>query len=179
MPDNAIPKIKLRAPEPEDLDLLYLWENDPEVWLVGQTITPFSRFILKQYLQDAHKDIYEIRQQRLMIDLETPSSQVTIGTIDIFDFDPVNQRAGVGILIAEKKYRGQGVGKSALINLKTYAFEFLQLHQLYCNIRADNEVSLQLFKGCGFQIVGKKLDWIRSGNIYHDEYLLQLINPDH
>ena len=61
--------ISLRAPEPEDLDILYIWENNPEIWKVFGTVVPFSRFVLKQYLDNAGKDIFETRQLRLIIQL--------------------------------------------------------------------------------------------------------------
>ena len=39
--------VKLRAVEPEDLKNLYKWENDSTLWNVSDTITPFSKYILK------------------------------------------------------------------------------------------------------------------------------------
>ena len=40
---TTIPSIRLRAIEPEDLDLLYLIENDTRLWNVGTTNVPYSR----------------------------------------------------------------------------------------------------------------------------------------
>ena len=33
--------IRLRALEIEDLDMLYLWENDTSLWHYGNNIAPF------------------------------------------------------------------------------------------------------------------------------------------
>ena len=100
--------IQLRAPEPEDLECLYRWENDTEIWQVSNTLTPFSRYILKNYIESAHLDIYETRQLRFMIDALSNGSEAkkTIGTIDLFDFEPYHNRAGIGILIGEVSERG-------------------------------------------------------------------------
>jgi len=165
--------VTLRALEPEDIDLLYSWENDPEHWAVSNTQTPFSRFVLEQYISTAHVDIYSAKQLRLMIcDREGGKA---VGSIDLFDFEPNHLRAGVGILIADKTDRRKGYASEALELLKNYCFEILNLQQIYCNITTDNESSILLFQKHGFQITGIKKQWIRSGSGYKDELLLQLI----
>jgi len=168
--------LRLRAPEPEDLNWLYQWENDPEVWISGTTLTPFSRYVLGRYLETAHLDIFETHQLRLMIEL-CGRPDIPIGTIDLFDFDAYHSRAGVGILIADKTERGKGYAGQALRLLVGYCFDLLGLNQLYCNIDSHNQRSIGLFTSVGFEIVGLKKRWTRRGTIYHDEYLLQLLNP--
>jgi diamine N-acetyltransferase len=169
-------RILLRAPEPTDLDLLYAWENDLSVWQISNTITPFSRYTLEQYILSSHLDIHSAKQLRLMIDLVTTTkSGKTIGTIDLFDYDPLHRRAGIGILI-NKDDRGHGYATEALDLLIDYAFNTLQLHQLYCNISADNEKSLKLFQNHDFKIAGLKKEWLSVNNKWKDEYFLQRIN---
>lgn len=169
-------EISLRALEPEDLELLYDWENNDSNWTISNTITPFSKFTLKRYLENSHKNIYETGQLRLMI-VHT-ADKVTIGTIDIFDFDPFHKRAGLGILIANENYRRKGYASMSLMFLIDYCFRTLQLHQLYCNILANNSESIDLFKKQGFIQVGVKKDWIKTSDGYLDEYIFQLISKD-
>lgn len=168
-------KISLRALEPEDMELLYEWENNESYWVISNTVSPFSKFTLKRYLENSHKNVYETGQLRLMID-QLPD-KITIGTIDIFDFDPFHKRAGVGILIANEEYRRKGYAAMALTGLIEYCFKTLQLHQLYCNILATNCDSMDLFKKQGFVQVGLKKDWVKTSEGYIGEYLFQLINP--
>jgi diamine N-acetyltransferase len=169
-------RILLRAPEPGDVEVLYAWENDPSVWQISNTLTPFSRYTLEQYILSSHLDIHSARQLRLMIDLITSDkSGKTIGTIDLFDYEPLHRRAGIGILI-NKPNRGHGYASEALGLLIDYAFNTLQLHQLYCNISADNKKSLKLFQDHGFKIAGLKKDWLSVKNKWADEYFLQRIN---
>jgi diamine N-acetyltransferase len=171
-------RIHLRAPEPEDLELLYKWENNTHTWLVSNTLTPFSKFILRQYLEGAQRDIFESKELRLMIDLKTRNDSIsTIGTIDMFDYDPLNSRAGIGILIAANENRRLGYAYEALQMIDNYAFTVLQVHQLYCNILEDNIPSLNLFQKAGYEIIGIKKDWVRSGEHWLDEYLLQHFSP--
>lgn len=165
--------IKLRAPEPEDLELLYDWENNGSYWLISNTLTPFSKYTLKRYIENSHKNIYETGQIRLMI--EHHSDKVTIGTIDIFEFDPFHKRAGLGILIANEEYRRKGYASMALKCLIDYCFKTLQLHQLYCNVLGNNCESMDLFKKQGFELAGVKKDWIKTSDGFIDEHLFQLI----
>jgi diamine N-acetyltransferase len=167
-------EIKLRAMEPEDLELLYEWENNESNWTISNTISPFSKYTLKRYLENSHKNIYESGQLRLMI--EHLHDAVTVGTIDIFDFDPFHRRAGLGILIANESYRRKGYGSMALTILIDYCFKTLQLHQLYCNILANNTESVDLFQGLGFVRAGIKKEWIKTADGYLDEHLFQLIH---
>ena len=167
-------EINLRAPEPEDLELLYEWENNTSYWIISSTIVPFSKYTLKRYLENSHKTIYETGQLRLMID--HISDGRTIGTIDLFDFDPFHKRAGVGILIADEAYRRKGFASMALKCLVDYCFGTLQLHQLYCNILSNNSESIDLFKKMGFAEAGIKKDWVKTSDGYIDEHLFQLMN---
>ena len=163
--------ILFRALEPSDVDVLYDWENDTENWLVSNTQSPFSRFVLEQYLASAHQDIYTVKQQRFMIC--HLSDNKPLGTIELFDFDPNHQRAGIGILIAEKSERKKGYASEAVDIMIQYGFEVLNLRQLYCNITTDNEPSISLFQKHKFEISGNKKQWIRDGKQFKDELILQ------
>jgi diamine N-acetyltransferase len=168
--------IALRAVELSDADLIYQWENDPEIWQVSNTITPFSRYVIEQYILNSEQDIFTAKQLRLMIDHVSGKEIRTIGAIDLFDFEPLHRRAGVGILILNRE-RGHGYASEALELLKTYVFGTLQLHQLYCHITTDNTASLALFKKHGFVICGTRKDWLRLEDGWKEEHILQCINP--
>ena len=165
--------IYLRALEPEDLEFIHNIENDESVWEISNTITPYSKFLIKQYLKQAHKDIFEVKQLRLVI---SSYDDVALGMIDLFDFDFKNKRAGIGILVKETKDRTKGIGSEALKLLINYSFMHLGLHQLYCNISEENDISIKLFTNQGFKKIGLKKDWILVNGSYKNEYIFQLIN---
>ena len=173
--------IHLRALEPTDLNQLYRWENDSSIWSVSGTLVPFSKFVLEEFVTQVHQDIYTNKQLRLIVDLkyfdEADEDETTrsIGCVDLFDFDPKNKRAGVGILIADKADRGRGYATEALHLIVDYAFEVLDLHQIYSNVRVENESSVALFKKVGFEVTGLKQDWIYEQGKFYDEYTMQLI----
>lgn len=167
-------KIQLRPLEPTDLDFLYLLENNTDFWEYGNTQTPLSKFVLKQYLDNALRDIYDIKQLRLSIVL--PSGEM-VGLIDFYDFDPKNKRVGVGLVISEEKHRGKGYALEAIQLLCKYAFSQLDVHQVYANIGEDNTKSMDLFKKAGFQKTSVKKDWNFYAGSFKDEVLFQWIQP--
>jgi diamine N-acetyltransferase len=166
--------IYIRALEPNDLEFIYAIENEQTMWEVSNTNTPYSRFLVKQYLENAQQDIYEAKQLRLAIcqDEDFPA----VGLIDLFDFDPKNNRAGVGIVIQGLQNRKQNIGSEALGLLIQYSFNNLNLHQLYANIGVENEASKALFTKFGFECIGIKKDWNLVKGVYKDEAIFQLIN---
>lgn len=168
-------KIVLRAPELSDLDLLFAWENQPKLWYLSNTLLPFSRFDLEQFILQGNHDIYADKQFRFMI--SSKENDEPVGCIDIFDFDAHNERAGLGILIDEK-FRKKGWASQALDLIIEYSFKQLKLHQLFCNILSSNTESLNLFKKKQFSEIGVKQDWVFIEGKYHDEILLQLIRKN-
>lgn len=168
--------IYLRALEPSDLDFLYQLENDETAWEVSNTYTPYSKYVLKQYLDNAHRDIFEVKQLRLVICVAETNS--AIGFIDLFDFDPKHRRVGVGIIIFSEKDRQKGYASEALSVLGSYAFTHLGVHQVYANITRDNTASIQLFEKLGYRRSGEKKDWIYAAGTYKDELLYQYLNEE-
>lgn len=162
---------RLRALEPEDLDAMYGWENDTDSWRVSGTVAPFSRHVLSRLIDEQQFDIYATRQMRLVIE---SLDGTAVGAVDMFEFDPQNLRAGVGIIVAPP-YRKQGFALDALQTLERYVRDVLRMHQLWCSIGADNEASLTLFKKAGYAECGYRKEWILTPNGAIDEVLMQKI----
>lgn len=163
-------RICLRALEPEDLDCLYRWENDDSLWAFGSTLTPFSKFVLRQYIENSGQDLYEAKQLRLMI--EDKASHTSVGTIDLYDFDPFHLRAGIGILI-DSAYQKQGFAREALELLKNYAFRFFKLNQVYAFIPSMNIASQHLFRTSGFSEAGLLRKWNKASEGMEDVAVYQ------
>ena len=163
------PIVHLRAIEPEDLDLLYRIENDVNLWNVGITNVPYSRYALHDYIANASGDIYTDHQVRMII--ENVKNEV-VGIADIVNFDPGNRKAEIGLVI-EQPFRGQGYGFSVMKELAKYALDVLHLHQLYAVIDARNETCLQLFRQLGYQESAHMKDWLFDGHEYRDAIMMQ------
>ena len=154
---------RLRPTRPEDAELLLRWENDPALWEVSGTVRPFTHEEIEQFILRQQEGIHRCGQQRWMIENEKDE---VVGTIDLFEFDPHRRKAGVGILVYDPAQRRRGYARQALEALEEYAQRELQLERLWCEIFSDNEASLALFRGAGYQKTGvrpRREDEQRSG----------------
>ncbi|TVT41864.1 GNAT family N-acetyltransferase [Hymenobacter setariae] len=151
--------VSLRALEPEDLEFLFVLENDPDLWAVSDVLPgPISRHALREYLRHSAASLAEAGQMRLIISNEKKQA---VGTLDLYDYSALHQRAGVGIAVLQSERR-RGYAHAALQKLVPYAREALRLHQLYCTIAEDNRASIKLFESAGFQWVGLRQQWLRN-----------------
>lgn len=167
-------EIRLRALEPEDLDLLYKWENNTHLWIHGNTLSPYSKLALREYISDTQQtDIYQSKQLRLMIELK--SNNAVIGTVDIYDFDFHHGKAGIGILI-DNDHRQCNYATETLVLIQEYVFGFLRINQLYAFVANDNNNSIKLFEKCGYKQSGLLNQWIYCSDQYKDVRIYQLLN---
>ena len=164
--------ILLRALEPEDLDILYEWENNTELWKYGSNLTPYSKFALRDYLTNSLQGFMYTKQLRLMA-IEK-KSKVAVGTVDLFDYDPIDQKACIGILI-DKQFRRKGYGETILNLTADYAFSVLHLNQLYACIPLSNTNSFNLLYKCGYEQSGLLKSWHKTSDGFEDVRLMQLV----
>ena len=168
---SSNPKVFLRALEPEDLDLLYLIENDVSLWNVSATNVPYSRYTLHEYIANSTGDIYADRQVRLMIENENHD---IVGIVDLVNFDPSNQRAELGLII-EKPFRKSGYAQATVDAICDYAVRVLHLSQVYAIIDADNMPCITLFRKLHWQESARLKRWLFDGVEYHDAIVMQML----
>lgn len=164
-------RLRLRALEPADVEVVYRWENDPAVWRVSGTTAPLSRERIARFIEEQSYDIYATRGMRLVIEVEG----VAIGTLDCFDFEPRDGRMGIGIMIYAEGDRRHGYACEAIEAVKRYSREVLRLHQLWASVAEDNEPSKALFERCGFELCGRRKEWLWRADGYADELEYQCI----
>ena len=167
-------KVKFRALEMDDLQWLYLIENDEGLWKYSNTIVPFSKEILTKYILNSNRDIFDVKQLRMVVYSKEVSR---IGLIDLYDFSPENKRLALGIIIDEK-YRNIGVAKNALSLIEKWIKSRLDIHQIYVNIGEENLISIKLFKSLGYNKIGLKKDWNFYNNRFNSEFTFQKILND-
>lgn len=165
--------IQLRAIEPEDLELMYQWENNSLYWHGGDTRSPYSRHILKLFIDEAGKDIYENKQLRLIISLK--ETQQAIGVIDLYEFDVFNSRLAVGLFIDEG-HQKKGYAAMSLSIIEHYVIDYLKINQLFAYVSQTNTSSQKLFESRNFQKNGTLKQWLREGDDFSDVYVYQLLN---
>ena len=168
-------QVRLRALEPDDLEFLYQMENDPSLWSISNFTVPYSRNVLKTYMENSMSDMFADRQLRLVI-CELVHDR-PVGIIDVTDFEPMHGRAEIGISLLQEE-RGKGYATEALQLLCDYVFTFLHFKQLNAHILADNTDSLLLLHNAGFTDCGMLKEWWRIGDRYCDMVLLQKVRPE-
>lgn len=166
---KTYPVIKLRAVEPEDLDILYGIENNKQLWSVGVTSVPYSRYILHDYIANTKNDIYTDGQVRFMI--ENESGEV-VGTVDLTNFDPKNNKAEMGIVIITH-YRHKGYATATISQIADYALSVLHLHQVYVVIAESNKIAIDMFGRAGYQKTAILQEWLYNGKKYENAVVLQ------
>jgi diamine N-acetyltransferase len=166
-------KILLRPCEPSDLEVMYQWENNQSNWLLSDTIKPFSKYTLEEFLKQDQSDIYAAKQQRFIIQLKNPDK--TIGLIDLYNFDPHHHRAGVGVLIGDLQERKKNYASDALQLLHQYSFGILNLNQLFCYIQVSNAASIRLFEKAGYKKTGTLKKWLMNNGKYENVFFYQCL----
>lgn len=194
-------EVRLRALEPEDVDRLYIWENDRDMWPFGGTRAPLSRHQLWEYATNYDANPFAAGQLRLIIELATApdnalpqnsqssqssqsshnsqnsqnshSSPIPCGVIDLYDIDPVNSRAMVGIMVAPQ-WRSRGIATRALELVGEYCRDTLGLATIASEVASDNLPSIRLFGGkAAYRQVGERPSWYRRGERFVSALLFQ------
>lgn len=153
----------------DDIDLIMAWENNPNNWKVSSIIKPYSREQIEEFA-NLNQDIFEHEQMRMIICLN--STNEVIGNIDLFEFEAIHQRVGVGIMIDEI-HRKKGYANQSIQLIEEYSKLILGCKNLFCNILTDNPDSIKLFENNDYCRIGIKKNWHKYDGKWYDEYFYQ------
>jgi diamine N-acetyltransferase len=171
MESIVTPRCIIRALETGDIEPMYIWENDPEIWRIGANTAYVSKARLARFIEEQNYDIYATHQMRLVVEVEGR----VVGAVDITDFNPQHLRFSLGILIYDKSDRRKGYAREVIEAMKEYGLYTLNLKQIWVEIDAFNTASIALFESCGFERCGVRKEWICYGGAFYDVYEYQAI----
>lgn len=160
--------ISLRKPIPSDLNQLLLWENDFQNTTHTDRPIFYSVDEIQHFLSSDH-DLLSKGQLRHII----VANEIPVGCIDLYSYDLINSRAGVGIFI-DIEFRLKGYASKSLEILKDIANQEYFILNLYAEIMANNITSIRLFEKSGFIRNGIKKNWIRKEDSFEDLYFYQI-----
>lgn len=163
------PRLRLRAPELSDIGPMTILENESEWWEAGSPIVPLSEAAVGEFVAHYTGDLLTTRQLRLIAEY---MGQL-VGMVDLFDYDPIQRRAQVGIIISNA-HRRSGFGREALQVLARYASRHLSLEMLWAIVASDNLPSLQLFRSAGYEATTRLKGWLRRPQGRCDAIMAQL-----
>ena len=158
-------RIKLRAIEDYDEELLYALINDPEIEknTTGNSfpvsISKQREWIKQQQLNSSATTLRTI--------IEDNNSKEAIGTLILSDIDYKNGTAELHIKILNK-FQRKGYATESVDLISKYASKELRLHSIYVNILKSNINSQNLFKKCGFELDGYLRDRVFKDGQFQD-----------
>lgn len=161
--------VRLRNVETADVDFLCEIENDSRNWSVSDTLAPYSRTTMEEYIQSESLGIWANGQQRFIIENQEKN---IVGAVDIYDVDIFSHKAAVGIVIKEE-CRRNGYGREALRLLCDYCFSHLDFQMLYAYVETGNKPSVSLMESAGFEVTATLKSWRRVALQYKDVHVLQ------
>ncbi|SEL60972.1 GNAT family N-acetyltransferase [Nitrosovibrio tenuis] len=144
--------IKLTPLEESDIDLLYIWQNAPDL----RDLTMGFRFpIQKETVKDWIKHQRE-KNGKSRVVFAIRQEEGLIGTVQLNNIDHYQRKALLGIYIAESKKRNSGVGFISSALIIDYAFKGLDIRKIGLEVLAANYSAIALFEKLGFSKEGTK-----------------------
>lgn len=168
-------KVKLRAMEKEDMEMLREIVNDPETEkMVGGWSFPVSKTQQENWYERVVGD-----QRNLRFIIEVLETKEAIGLINLVDIDWKNRSGFHGIKLHPNAPKGKGYAKDAIMALEWYAFEQLQLNRLDGSCIVYNIASQNLYDKCGVKVEGIKRKAVYKDGQYWDQQVTGVLKEDY
>lgn len=154
MPVLYSKRLRLRAPEREDVPLFLKWVNDPEVTENLEQVAAYN--LLQEEAWFEKMSSGPRTEMPLVIEIHKQDNDVwiPIGNIGFADIHQINRSAEIGIMIGEKEYWDQGYGSEAMRRMCQYGFEELNLHRIYLRVFEGNNRGKRAYQKIGFVYEG-------------------------
>lgn len=138
-----------------------MWEieTDSSQWSENGMSAPYSHHNLRQYAENYDADPIHAGQIRLVVEAEG----APVGLVDLYDINPRNRTAFIGIYTMPSKRR-RGFALRGVTLMERYARELLNLRIIAAKVAESNRPSLQLFAKSGYNHVGTMVHWLLQGS---------------
>jgi diamine N-acetyltransferase len=167
-------RIRLRAIEERDLEVMASWRSDPAVYEFFYEYLPISVRQQKNWYERQLTDSSEINL------IVADAQNAPIGTVSIYHIDRRNRKAEWGrLIIGDPRGRSGGIGAEIEVLVLQYAFEHLNLHKLYCEVLLENEKVVEMHKKFGFRQEGLMLEHAFKGGRYVDVVALAMLETEY
>lgn len=145
-------KVRIRALEPEDMEMLRETTNDPgtERLIAGWSF-PVSKGEQMKWYESVVAD--KVNKRFAIEVLETGEA---VGMISLTNINWKNRSAFHAIRLGSNVPKGKGIGTDAVMAIMRYAFDELQMVRLDGAWVEYNERSLGMYKKCGWKVEGVK-----------------------
>ena len=165
----------LRAIEPDDLEALWRWQNDPEVMYYWAE--PYSVVSRDELASRYHAGLGGPSGGAHWLLIATREGQ-PIGRIGYVDLDRRNRRTEIALQIGERDYWGRGYGSDALLAFLGYLFHGLNLHKVWLRVEEFNARARRAYEKCGFRRDGVFREHTYVGGRYHDSLIMSITEEE-
>ena len=169
-------RIRLRAMERDDVSQFYKWVNDPEVTRGLSIFLPISMVDEMSWFDSLAKR--DQKEKPLAIEMRKGRSWKLIGNCGVFEFDPVNSSAELGILIGEKKEWNKGYGTETMLLLARHCFETLNLNRVCLRVYAGNLRAKRSYEKAGFVEEGRLREAVYKHGQYDDVIMMSILHSE-
>jgi diamine N-acetyltransferase len=166
-------RIVLRAWERSDLETFLRWFNDAEVTInLGNAYPALSADQEERFYQNLLDDMYHWA-------IVIKEGGLLIGNCSLHQVDLQQRSAEVGLVIGEKAYWNQGLGRETLRLLQEVVFEGLGLNRLYLRHFDFNERGHRCYLAAGFVEEGRLRQACYIKGSFRDEVRMAVLAEEY
>ena len=168
--DNVV---QLRRPEPEDIEAMYDYRNDPRiVATMGMTSRGFARADVAEWI-DSHR-----KNRDDLVWTIADLNDRCIGHCGLYKINPRNGVAVIGICIGDVGLWGKGIGTTVIDGVVTYAFQQMNLRKIRAEVLATNISARKLFDKLGFKTEAILREYKYRNGQYLDFHVLSVFRNE-
>jgi len=165
--------IYLRKLDKSDLDRTWEWINKPDVfWKIGVNV-PVSKSAQQQWFEQV-----DCRADKIIFAICFRAEDWHVGNISLDMIDFRHRNARLSIFIGDSAQRGKGIGSRAISLLARYAFDFLNLHRIWCKTSAQDSELLRFYQRMGFRVEGRLRHHEFIDGQYVDKTILGILREE-
>ncbi len=169
-------RIRLRAPERNDIPMFVRWFNDAEVTAGLSLFLPMSLAQEEQWFENMLK--LPAVEHPMVMEVQQGDDWLAIGNVGLMAFDNVAHSAELGIVIGEKDYWDQGYGSETIKVLLKHGFETLNLHRIFLRVSSFNERAIHAYEKIGFVHEGRLRQATYYQGAYHDLLMMSVLRHE-
>lgn len=168
-------RLYLRALEPEDYQVSYMWRNDPDI---SEMVGGHKYFVSKENEKRWVERNVIGTEDRIVLAICLIENDKYIGNVNIQEIDWINRTAHVPIIIGDKNEWGKGYATEARFLALKFCFEERNLNRIYALVLEYNIPSLKMLEKCGYKKEGVLRNSIYKSGVYHNQIIMGLLKED-
>lgn len=170
-------KVRLRALELDDLDIILKYWNQVEIRRYLGSMIPMSRKAEQEWLERATVS-NPWKDGSFVLAIEDKETCEFLGTTSFFDISKQNRHAEFGIAIHNPENLSKGYGTDSTQTMLWIGFHVLGLNNIYLYALAENGRAIRAYEKAGFKRIGVFRQMVYSMGEFKDLIAMDILNED-